>query len=1166
MAEAGPDSLVTYLDALEIFSKGDIARVKQITPKWMASYNGTGSDDPLISSCTPLHLAVQCPRKDVIVAILDLEPPVPIDAPDAQGMTALHLAAKASRRDVVKLLLCRGANDMALDNQGHDPLAYAAEPDVAILIQDHRTELAHATTTQLFALARSGNAEGVSAMLKDQKISSRINLAAHDANGSTLLHVAVQSNLEELVRWAITEGVDVFARDTHGKLAEAYAESAPMRELLAQAPMGNARTAQLSGRAPKFSGELHKWTNYAGGWKSRWFELEDGVLSYYKNKADAESSCRGAINMRIAKIVMGKDKTQFEAHGKGSIKYRLKAADAAVAKQWVHLLNVSKQWALERQKRQEDDSASQSPSTVRPSDIDTPASSAQLSVDGPLTRPRTSSLLRLKPNDAASVRSAKRHVRGTSGSSLEAGDRSSLSHSPAPHAASDPADSPAASILSSDSDDELYHARDSFFSAISELHSQLFVQDQLLNGLSKLRGSTDTPVSAEDIQKYHVIASQTTAQSRELIAELDRVYRETTVAWRARMNREQERIDMLADSLRNAVVSSQTLLESMTQQQKQSQVQPEASADNAPTPAALAAASTCMSDYGLSMGMKSMAVSTPESGSSFDDDDSEEFADATDEFYDAVTSAVSLTPSVAPSTAMSLHRSTAMEADETAESQAKEDETTELPAKEEDTAAKESTKDLTALSGYPESAHVRTELPEITRGGPSLNLWSIIRGAIGKDLSKVSVPVFFNEPTSFLQRFTEDMEYCDMLEIATMLPRSADRTLFVAGFAMSNYASTFGRIAKPFNPLLGETFEYVRRDKRYRALSEQVEHHPPISACWVEGKNYVYHADTNIKSKFNSGSLTVVPTGVCHVELKLPLAFLDRDDEKNAGAACQPPRINEAEGYFTEHYTWNKLTTNVNGIMIANFWIEHVGDLDVLNHRSGDRTKITFMQSGWTGRNKFKVTGEALDRQGNKVYDIAGDWTSKLVARPVDATGSATQEAETIKRPSHMDATVSADDAVKYAASNSIQVPRTPFVLWKINDRQTKNNTYNLTTYAMSLNDKPAELVPYLCPTDSRFRPDQRAMETGEYELADTEKSRLENKQRATRRRREQGELKAWKPRWFTKEFDNDSNESYWRFNDAYWTEREHAAQLQKEAGATQPASVDVWDDVENIF
>ncbi|KAJ2355259.1 hypothetical protein GGF43_002787, partial [Coemansia sp. RSA 2618] len=1113
-----------------------------------------------------------CPRKDVIAAILEFDqPPVPIDAPNAQGMTALHLAAKASRKDVVKLLLRRGANDMAQDAQGQDPLAYATETDVAILIQDHRTELAHATTTQLFALARSGNADGVDAMLEDAQVAARVNVAARDGDGGTVLHVAVQNEMAALARWAISEGVDVFARDAHGKMAEKYAESAQMRELLAQAPMGNARTA-LSGRAPKFSGELHKWTNYAGGWKSRWFELEDGVLSYYKNKADAESSCRGAINLRIAKIVMGKDKAQFEAHGKGSIKYRLKASDPAVAKQWVHLLNVSKQWALERQKRQEDeDEGSQPPPSIRPPDAETSASSAQLSIDSlAATRPRTSSLLRPKAADSQSTRSAQRHVRGASHSSLEGGsvslalpqsDQSSLSvsRSPFPTEASNSGDSPAASIMSGESDDELYHARDSFFIAVAELRSQLFIQDQLLEGLARRRGSSDAPVSADDIQKYHAIATQTTAQSRELIATLDRVYRETTAAWRTRMRREQERIDMLADSLRNAVVSSQTLFESMHQQQQQQQQQPQPKQTqdgDAPIPEALAAASTCMSDYGISMGMKSMAVSTPESGSSLgDDDDDEEFADATDEFFDAVASAVSQNVSGPPSTPASLHQGTTAEHDEKDEDKANVEE-------------KETAKDLTALSGYPTPARVRTELPEILRGGPSLNLWSIIKGAIGKDLSKVSVPVFFNEPTSFLQRFTEDMEYCDLLEIATMLPRSADRTLFVAGFAMSNYASTFGRIAKPFNPLLGETFEYVRRDKRYRALSEQVEHHPPISACWVEGKNYVYHADTNIKSKFNSGSLTVVPTGVCHVELKLPLSFLDRDEERRAGDARQPPRVNEVEGYFTEHYTWNKLTTNVNGIMIANFWIEHVGDLDVCNHRTGDRTKITFMQSGWTGRNKFKVTGEALDRRGSKVYDIAGDWTSKLVARPVDASGSAAsnQEAEPILRPTQMDDTVSADDAVKYAASNSIEVPRTPFVLWKINDRQTKNNTYNLTTYAMSLNDRPAELEPYLCPTDSRFRPDQRAMETGEYELADSEKSRLENKQRATRRRREQGELSPWKPRWFTKKFDEDSNESYWGFNDEYWTEREQAAKKQKDAGATQSASVDMWDGVEDIF
>lgn len=59
------------------------------------------------------------------------------------------------------------------------------------------------------------------------------------------------------------------------------------------------------------------------------------------------------------------------------------------------------------------------------------------------------------------------------------------------------------------------------------------------------------------------------------------------------------------------------------------------------------------------------------------------------------------------------------------------------------------------------------------------------------------------------------------------------RTAFVAAFAMSNYSSTIGRIAKPFNPMLGETFEYVRFDKEFRYVSEQVSHHPPISACYA---------------------------------------------------------------------------------------------------------------------------------------------------------------------------------------------------------------------------------------------------------------------------------------------------------------------------------------------
>ncbi|KAJ2155931.1 hypothetical protein GGF46_005516 [Coemansia sp. RSA 552] len=1173
---------VRYLDALEVFSRGDLAQVRKLVGPWMAAYNAaqaggeTAGEDPLIAGSTPLHLAVQCPRKDVILAILE-DGQVPMDGRDGQGMTALHLAAKASRRDVVKLLLRHGADDLATDSAGQDPLAYATEPGVAAVLQDHRSEMAHRATTQLFAAARVGDREEVSRILAAEP--RRINLEARDADGGgTILHVAVQQGLVDLARWAITEGVDAFATDAQDATADSYAkkeegpDNAQMRELLQQAPMGSRVALE---RAPRFSGSLQKWTNYAGGWKARWFELEEGVLSYYKNKADVDGSCRGAINLRVAKIILGKDKVQFEVHGKGSIKYRLKAQDQRLAKQWVHLLNLSKQWALERQRHNDSGSGA---SQAAP-DGDAQTSTTQDSASQ-MTRPRTSSLLRPKGPEAASVKAAPHalaHTRGRSVSSLghEANVSAASSPPPPPLArlspggtgnlsVSDRMDSPTGSIISneSDDDDELYIARDTFATALSELRSQLFIQERLLDGLPKGPESEGSRMSAEDLATYRTIAAQTIGQSRKLIERLDRGYRETTAAWKARMHREQERIDMLADSLRNAVVSSQTLFESMRQQESRPQGQQEGQTSekhgqsSEPMPTALAAASSYMSDYGINVGIPDPAG-----------EGEDEFADATDEFFDAVTSVVSITPSRAPSSAASVRRRSTTTA-EAPEAEAEKRQGPEQEAAEKEDEAEKSaqtTSDLTALHGYDEHGAIRAELPEIAHGGPPLNLWSIIKGAIGKDLSKVSVPVFFNEPTSFLQRFTEDMEYSDLLDIATLLPRSADRTLFVAGFAMSNYASTFGRIAKPFNPLLGETYEYVRRDKKYRALSEQVCHHPPISACMVEGQNYTYHADTNIKSRFNSGSLTVVPTGVCHVELRLPLEFLSREEETQAGAAQQAAQINEEEGYFTEHYTWNKLTTNVNGIMIANFWIEHVGDLDVRNHRTGDFTRITFMQSGWTGRNKFKVTGEALDRRGAKVYEIGGDWTSKLVARPVgaSATGGGSGEAE-IERPSTMDS-VSATDAVKYAAKNSIEVPRRPFVLWKINERQTKNNTYHLTTYAMSLNDKPAELEPYLCPTDSRFRPDQRAMETGEYELADQEKSRLENKQRATRRRREQGELEQWKPRWFEKAKDEDSGEEYWRFTSQYWSAREQVAQKMGD-DPSGPPKVDAWPDVEDIF
>lgn len=56
------------------------------------------------------------------------------------------------------------------------------------------------------------------------------------------------------------------------------------------------------------------------------------------------------------------------------------------------------------------------------------------------------------------------------------------------------------------------------------------------------------------------------------------------------------------------------------------------------------------------------------------------------------------------------------------------------------------------IEPYEAYNHLRTRLALGNDQRPSTSLWSVLKHSIGKDLTKISFPVFFNEPTSMLQR------------------------------------------------------------------------------------------------------------------------------------------------------------------------------------------------------------------------------------------------------------------------------------------------------------------------------------------------------------------------------------------------------------------------------
>ena len=86
-------------------------------------------------------------------------------------------------------------------------------------------------------------------------------------------------------------------------------------------------------------------------------------------------------------------------------------------------------------------------------------------------------------------------------------------------------------------------------------------------------------------------------------------------------------------------------------------------------------------------------------------------------------------------------------------------------------------------------------------------------------------------------------------------------------------------------------------------------------------------------------------------------------------------------------------------------------------------------------------------------------------------------------------------------------------------------------------------------------------MEDGEYDLAATEKNRVEERQRAKRREREaMGE--EFVPRWFSKSRDPVTGEEFWQTNGRYWRIREEAENGERWEGAGVE-DIFGYDDVE---
>lgn len=742
-----------------------------------------------------------------------------------------------------------------------------------------------------------------------------------------------------------------------------------------------------------YKGWLYKWTNYLKGYQKRWFVLQNGLLSYYRNQAEMAHTCRGTINLASA-LIHTEDSTTIIISNGGAQTFHLKATSEVERQKWVTALELAKSEAIKMLEAESDEEERQQPDK----------NELQLMV-----RTLASKLEDL--NTCNDLIAKHGNALQKTLSELEQVD--------------DPAD--AASKL------KAVNERATLFRITS---------NAMINACSE----------------FHDLAA---VQGKR---------------WQKLLQQEHEQ---------------RLKLEEMVEQLAKDQISLEKKAR--------------------------MSVITAKADGQRDSIPSDE-----EDFYDALDHQVEKEFDVAlPHSKDKHHRRTgsdlSMESYANDLSSESESEGSVNEARVYTTKANSPKKGL-QRQGSGRRDHKRTGSQDkirMSRSLPdsqnaegslvprrqrrkwipekpniSLNLWSVMKNCIGKELSKIPMPVNFNEPLSMLQRLTEELEYSEILDQAALCEDSCEQLAYVAAFTVSAYATTLFRTGKPFNPLLGETFEFDRtEDFGWKSLAEQVSHHPPTLATHTDGRGWTLWQEFTMTTKFRGRYLQIIPMGIAH------LTFT-----KSGG-----------------HYTWRKVTTTVHNIIVGRLWVDNQGEMDITNHITGDRCHLKYSAYSYFSRETpRKVTGVVTDSKDNARWVLTGNWCTKMEGAPIIHVEESNKGKPVFETGPHK-------------------------LLWKV--RPPPNGAeriYFFSQLAIEMNE-PEEGV---APTDSRNRPDQRLMEEGKWDEANHMKILLEEKQRAARRQREQEiekaknegrEIKPYHPTWFKKEIDSITGNLMHVFTHKYW-------------------------------
>ena len=349
------------------------------------------------------------------------------------------------------------------------------------------------------------------------------------------------------------------------------------------------------------------------------------------------------------------------------------------------------------------------------------------------------------------------------------------------------------------------------------------------------------------------------------------------------------------------------------------------------------------------------------------------------------------------------------------------------------------------------------------------------------------LPIQLNEPLNTLQRECERFIFCDLLNKASDEQKPEMKFALIAAFITAEMSMSLGRILKPMIPLVGETFEYVDNDLKYRFFAEEVQRMPGhISAFIVEGEKWKYWGDNRNTSSFRffSGAFGVDFGNKIHLELL----------NKNK---------NKKEDIF-DKFLYNRPSTLLKGILVNKLHYDFNGEITITSPDYPNILCNIEYISDYNEEGIIKgkiVKGEDLD-SGEIIYLIGGNWKKEIYITDADENSK------------NVLFTVKEEEFFKNSAEK-----------------------YVIPQYCCNLNYLPDKLKEVIPVSDTRNRPDQKEYEVGSTEKSQEIKTIIEEMQVYKQDILDKSN-KEHQPIYFSNEYNEDSKDFVFIYRGGYWEDR----------------------------